>query len=181
MDWPKLQSAATLLCFTAVCLGNGNDPKWQVFDVRKAELSFSMPATPVGSQADLNGQRSFFYTCDAPQGRFVAGYTPIAASFQQTMKRGIAADPGSTGIMRLLDSTIASFAQGGKAKISGVNFGMDHGLPAEFATLKNAHATLKVRVYLCSKRLYIFVAGTDSDSASRFFDSIKIPAEIKKT
>ncbi len=179
MDWPKLIGAGVLTAVIGVCRGNG-DPGWQIYDVKKAELAFQMPRKPVGSEAELNGQRSFFYTCDAPQGRFVAGYTPIAASFQASMKRGIAADPGSTGIMQLLDSTIAAFAKGGKAKVSGINFGMDHGLPADFATLKNDKVTLKVRVYVCSRRLYIFVAGAGADSSKRFFSSIKIPTEIKK-
>lgn len=156
------------------------EPRWTIYRIKKAELAFCMPVKPTGAPAQLNGQQSFFYTCDSPEGRFVAGYTPIPPTFQQTMKRGIAADPGSSGIMHLLDSTVAAFAKGGNAKVSGMSFGMDHELPAEFATLKNDHTTLKMRVYLCSKRLYIFVASTDRDSASRFFSSIQIPGEIKK-
>jgi hypothetical protein len=171
----------TLLVAALVATATGfQEPKWTIFRIKNAELAFSMPDKPTGSSSLLNNQQSYFYTCDAPQGRFVAGYTPIAPTFQETMKRGIATDPSSPGIMHLLDSTVASFAKGGQAKVAGMSFGMDHELPAEFATLKNDHTTLKMRVYLCSKRLYIFCAATDATSASRFFESIEIPGEIHK-
>ena len=169
-----------LTAIAAVGASGNQEQRWTIFHIKKAELAFAMPEKPTGQMSPLNGQQSYFYTCDAHQGRFVAGYTPIAPTFQETMRRGIATDPSSTGIMHLLDSTVAAFAKGGQAKVAGISFGMDHDLPAEFATLKNEHTTLKMRVYVCSKRLYIFVASTDADSATRFFESIDIPGEIKK-
>jgi hypothetical protein len=164
------------LAFALPSFADSSD-RWTPIHIKSAELHIEMPKTPVPSSTDLNFQKSYFYTCDAPQGRFVVGFTPIPPEQQSMMHRGIAADPGSKGILTLLSSTVAAFAKGGKARVYGENVGIDKGLPAEFATLKNGSVTLKMRVYLSSRRLYVFVAASDPDSADRFFNSARMPSE----
>ncbi|HWD37935.1 MAG TPA: hypothetical protein VG944_03750 [Fimbriimonas sp.] len=155
-----------------------SDADWHSYKINAAEVTFLAPSKPSVQQATLNGAPSTLYTSDSPAGRFVVGYTPFPASSQPAMKKILTSDPGSPGIKHLIESTVAAFAKAGKAKIGHAEFGLDKGLPTEFATLSNSRVTLNLRVYVSSKRVYVFVAAGDDEAVSKFFQSIKVPSEV---
>jgi hypothetical protein len=169
---------ALSVAVSALAGPNGTKDIWPSFGLKSAEMHLQMPSKPVPSITDMNSQKCYVYTCDSLEGRFVAAYTPIPEGEQGMILREITSDPGSKGIRAVMSATVASFAKGGKAKIVEENAGVDKGLPADFATLKHGDITLRMRVYFCSKRLYVFAAASDQEDSARFFESIKIPAEL---
>ena len=166
------------LLILAVALAWAADSVWKPVSIRGGECQCLVPTQPVPSKSVINGQQSMFYTSDAEQGRFVIGLTPLPSQIEPTMRRMILAKPGGDGIKHLLEATVSAFAKGGNAKVVATTFGVDRGLPAEFAVLKNASLLLNMRVYLNPKRVYMFIAASDDDNSLKFFNSVKIPGVL---
>gem|GEM_PF-4691582 len=151
---------------------------WKSASFKPADCTWQVPSQPTPSKSVINGQQSLFYTSDSAEGRFVVGFTPFAPQIEPQMRRMILSKPGGDGIKHLLDATVAAFAKGGGAKVLSTKYGLDRGLPAEFAVLKNQQTLLNMRVYIHPRRVYMFIAGAGDDKALKFFDSVQIPGVI---
>ncbi len=144
-------------------------------------MGFKMPSKPTMKQSLFQNAPTTFYMTDSPVGRFVAGFIKFPDSVQPAMRKQIRTDPGSAAIKSLLQATVADFAKGGKAKIVDPQFGVDQGLPTEFATLSSPKASLRMRVYIGAKATYVFITSATAENAFKYFDSITLPGEIGKT
>jgi hypothetical protein len=154
------------------------DSTWKPATIKGGDCQFLSPAQPVVSKSIVNGQQSLFYTADSDVGRFVVGLTPFAPQIEPAMRRMILSQPGGQGIKHLLEATVSAFAKGGNAKVAATTFGVDRGLPAEFAVLKNSNLLLNMRVYVHPRRVYMFIASADDDNSLKFFNSVKIPSVL---
>jgi hypothetical protein len=153
--------------------------EWPGFKVDPVEMAFRMPSKPEMRNVLFMNAQTVFYTCDSQDGRFIAGYTKFPAELEATMRKQIQNNPSAPSIRSLLASTVAAFAKGGKATIVQPQFGIDKGLPTEFAMLNNGKINLRVRVYMGAKATYMFVSSGDIAASEHYFSTVKLPEEIK--
>ncbi len=143
-------------------------------------MAFKMPAKPEMKQSMFKNAPTTFYTNNSVDGLFVAGFIKFPDAIQPTMQKQIRTDPGSAALHGLLTATVAEFAKGGKAKIVDPQFGLDQGLPVEFATLSTPKASMRIRVYIGAKATYVFMVRASDEKTGRYFDSIVLPPEVGK-
>jgi hypothetical protein len=118
------------------------------------------------------------YTSGSGNREFKAAYLIFPPGAQVEIRSLLRTAPGSDEVKKGIQDMLSGFAEVQNAKLKNIKFGMDLGLPTEFAEVTSPKIRIQVRGYLSSTGYYLFSSSADSARTLAFFNSIKLPPEI---